>query len=135
MAREGRPGPVAWQAGTLRYAWLDASLAAVQAAATLYFQVFCMIRFRPLGRWILPLLLVAACAQAPVQEMSDARQALQAARAVAEKEIDVARLQQAERTLREAESALEAGRYADARRQAEAARAEALEVRQRATAE
>lgn len=94
-----------------------------------------MIRFRPLGRWILPLLLVAACAQAPVQEMSDARQALQAARAVAEKEVDVARLQQAERTLREAESALEAGRYADARRQAEAARAEALEVRQRATAE
>jgi len=44
-------------------------------------------------------------------------------------------LQQAERILREAESALEAGRYADARRQAEAARAEALAVRQRATAD
>jgi HEPN domain-containing protein len=94
-----------------------------------------MIRFRLLGRWVLPLLLVAACAQAPVQEMSDARQALQAARAVVEKEADVVRLQQAERTLREAESALEAGRYADARRQAEAAKTEAVEVRQRAAAD
>jgi len=94
-----------------------------------------MIRFRSLGMWLVPLLLVVACAQAPVQEMSDARQALQAAHAVAENEIDVIRLQQAERILREAESALEAGRYADARRQAEAARAEALAVRQRATAD
>jgi len=94
-----------------------------------------MIRFRSLGMWLVPLLLVVACAQAPVQEMSDARQALQAAHAVVENEIDVIRLQQAERILREAESALEAGRYADARRQAEAARAEALAVRQRATAD
>lgn len=85
-----------------------------------------------LRRLLVPLLLVAACAQAPVQEMSDARQAIQAARAVVEEAPDRAQLENAEQAMREAEAALEAGRYAEARRLAAAARDDALAVRDRA---
>ncbi len=94
-------------------------------------QIRMALRF-PLRRLLLALLLVTACAQVPVQEMSDARQALQAARAVAEGPGDLARLDTAGRLLREAEAALEAGRYADARRLANAARVGANEVREAA---
>lgn len=89
---------------------------------------------RLLRRLLFPLLLVAACAQAPVQEMSDARQAIQAARAVVQQPADRAQLENAERNLRDAEAALEAGRYAEARRHAASAKADALEVRERAEA-
>ena len=76
--------------------------------------------------------LAAACAQAPVQEMSDARQALQAAREVATRPADQAELKTVERELQEAEKALEAGRYDDARRHAQAAKSGAVTVRERA---
>ena len=81
---------------------------------------------------LLSLLLVVACAGAPVQEMSDARQAIHAARDYAERPADRADLAEAERMLREAEAALEARRYDDARRLAEAAREGATAVRERA---
>lgn len=77
--------------------------------------------------------LTAACAGAPVQEMSDARQAIHAAQALAEHPADRAELAAAERMLREAEAALEARRYDDARRLADAARDGATAVRERAT--
>jgi hypothetical protein len=80
----------------------------------------------------LVLLALAACAQAPVQEMSDARQAIQAAREVAESPADRDALAAAEAQMERAESALEAGRYDDARRHAADVKMRALEVRERA---
>ena len=73
------------------------------------------------------------CVQAPVQEMSDARQALAAAREVARDDLDRADIERAEQLLDDAEAALEAGRYSDARIDAGSAREMAIEVRERAT--
>jgi len=81
---------------------------------------------------LLPLVLLVACATAPVQEMSDARQAIQAARAVARQPAEQEQIDAAARQLHEAEAALEARRYDDARRMANAARAAAIAVRERA---
>ncbi len=82
---------------------------------------------------LVSMLLVASCAQAPVQEMSDARQAIQAARGVANAPLDRQDLVAAEKLLREAEAALEAHRYDDARRLASGARDGATAVRERAS--
>lgn len=82
---------------------------------------------------LLSLLLVASCAQAPVQEMSDARQAIHAAQGVANAPQDRQDLAAAVKLLREAEAALEAHRYDDAARLASAARDGATEVRERAS--
>lgn len=83
---------------------------------------------------LLLLPLAVACAQAPVQEMSDARQAIQAARAHAEGPASRADLAAAEQLLRDAEAALEARRYDDARSLASAARDGATAVREQAGA-
>jgi len=82
---------------------------------------------------LLSLLLIAGCARAPVQEMSDARQAIQAAEGVANASQDRQDLAAAEKLLRDAEAALEAHRYDDARRLASAARDGATAVRERAS--
>ncbi|HEY5719433.1 MAG TPA: hypothetical protein VIX81_01200 [Gammaproteobacteria bacterium] len=90
---------------------------------------------RTLSR-LLPLPLLAAlwagCAQAPVQQMSDARQAIDTARTSVTVPAHLEQLRAAEALLREAEVALEAGRYQAAREAAESARRTALEVRAKA---
>lgn len=75
-------------------------------------------------------LLLSACASAPVQEMSDARQAIAAARAVISHESQAMR--DAERLLEEAELHLRDGHYARAREIAIQARWLAIQARQQA---
>ena len=75
-------------------------------------------------------LLLFACVSAPVQEMSDARQAIQAAKeagAGAQPNSQV-NLEKAESLLKEAELALENGEYKKARSTAIEARNEALQA-------
>ena len=77
---------------------------------------------------VLTLSLLAACAAAPVQEMSDARQAVVAAEAAGAEEFAPSRLGSARTYLKSAESKLEQHHFTGARRDAQAAREEALEA-------
>jgi len=86
-------------------------------------------KFRPL---LLTLLVLAGCSAAPVQEMSDARQALQAAHAAGGADASPAELLQAEQLLEQAQQALELGDYGRAREAALTAKRTAMEVRERA---
>lgn len=79
------------------------------------------------------ILLLAACATAPVQEMSDARQAIRSAEAAGAIQHSPDMLQAAQRLLREAQARLETGAYDDARRYALDARDEAIKAREKAT--
>lgn len=72
--------------------------------------------------------LLAACASAPVQEMSDARQAIQAAEQAGADKIAPSALGDARALLTEAETQLQDGRYYAARRNAIGAKAKALEA-------
>jgi len=74
------------------------------------------------------LFLFAGCASAPVQEMSDARQAIQAAKEAGASAETQPNLQKAENLLKEAESALENGEYKKAKLTATEARNEALKA-------
>ena len=74
-----------------------------------------------------------ACATAPVQEMSDARQAIQAAKSVGADENTQSNLVQAKKFLEKAEHALHVGEYKVARVNALAAKEEALQAQQFAT--
>lgn len=76
------------------------------------------------------LLLLAGCAMAPVQEMSDARQALLAAEEAGATEHARDTLAHARAYLGRAEQALAAQEYDRARKQAELARAAAREARE-----
>ena len=78
-------------------------------------------------------LSLAACATVPVQEMSDARQAIRSAEAVGAARRSPDRLSAAQRLLREAQAYLETGAYDQARRYALDARAEAIKARENAT--
>src|SRR5262245_50299767 len=71
--------------------------------------------------WALP-----GCAGAPVQEMSDARQAISAARAAGAAESAPEPLAQATELLTNAEQALQKHDYRTARRKAEEAHAQAI---------
>ncbi len=73
-------------------------------------------------------MLLAGCASAPTQEMSDARQALSAAHAVGAAEHASENVQQAEQLLDKAARELEQGDFGGAREDAEAARAEAIKA-------
>jgi len=80
---------------------------------------------------VLVLLFVAGCASAPVQEMSDARQAIQAAKENNASNVSTQEnLVRAETLLKEAESALENGEYKKARLTATEARNEAIKAQQ-----
>ena len=90
-------------------------------------------------RWISALLLaltavgLPACAGAPVQEMSNARQAIKAARDAGAERIAPQVLGEAQSLLQQAEDSLQKRAYRDARRDAVAAHhkaAEALETAQ-----
>ena len=76
------------------------------------------------------ILTLTACVAAPVQEMSDARQAIYSAEAVGAAQRSPETLSAAQRLLREAQAQLEAGAYNDARRHALDAREEAIRARE-----
>lgn len=84
----------------------------------IYASVFCAV-------------LLVACTAAPVQEMSDARQAIQAAQ-TAVKEGKQHNLAKAKQLLGQAEEALEDGEYNEARLNAVAAKEQALQAQQNA---
>ena len=84
---------------------------------------------------LLSSLLIFGCASAPIQEMSDARQAINAARQVMGASTSAALredFQRAETLLEDAETQLRAGEYSKARRYAEEAKLLAIEARERA---
>jgi len=81
------------------------------------------------------MLVFAACQTAPpVQEMSDARQAIMVAKEAGAEEHAAADLQEAENFLQSAESSLSTRNYATARRDAVQAKAKALEALQHSEA-
>lgn len=73
--------------------------------------------------------LVTACATAPVQEMSNARQALDAAKSAGADQHAPTTYQQAETLLKKAEQDLAAHEYSSARDNADAARDAAIKAR------
>jgi hypothetical protein len=73
-------------------------------------------------------LALAACAGAPVQEMSNARQAIRAARDAGAEKTAPQKLNEAEALLIRAEDSLERRAYGEARRNAKAARDKAAEA-------
>lgn len=68
------------------------------------------------------------CAGAPVQEMSNARQAIKAARDAGAQQVAPQKLNEAQSLLEQAESSLQKGAYAAARRSAIAARSKAADA-------
>jgi hypothetical protein len=91
-------------------------------------------RARRLARWtVIASLatvgtLVAACAGAPVQEMSDTRQTIRAAEHAGAERVAPAPLAEAREGLRRAEDSLKQRDYRAARREAETAHAKAVEA-------
>jgi hypothetical protein len=94
--------------------------------------------FKVLPRFLQPLLLavtllsgavLAGCAGAPVQEMSNARQAVKAAERAGAATAAPEVMGEARLRLKSAESHLRRGEYRDARDEAELARAKAVEAR------
>ncbi|HAS52250.1 MAG TPA: hypothetical protein DCS21_11115 [Gammaproteobacteria bacterium] len=80
------------------------------------------------------ILALTACATAPpVQEMSDARQAIRAAEAVGAAQYAPENLTEAQALLRKAQTDLETGAYETARRYALDARVQAIKARQTAS--
>ena len=77
---------------------------------------------------VLAALALAACAGAPVQEMSNARQAIRAARDAGAEKTAPQELNEAEALLNRAEDSLERRAYREARRNAIAARDKAAEA-------
>lgn len=90
------------------------------------------MRFRIFKAWRLAILIVvlvfAACAGAPVQEMSNARQAVAAARQLGAEHIAAKDMAEAERLLQSAQTALDIGDYATARADAIRARNQAVKA-------
>jgi len=81
-------------------------------------------------RFAVAILALAACATAPVQEMSDARQAIRSAEAVGALQRSPQTLMEAQHLLREAQTHLESGAYEDARQYALDARRQAIKARE-----
>jgi len=80
------------------------------------------------GFHILLLMLLIGCVAAPVQEMSDARQAIQAAKEAGASPDSQSNLDKAESLLKEAEAALESGEYGIAKDTATEARNAAIKA-------
>lgn len=93
---------------------------------------FMILIQRPAVYLILLGLLQVGCAGAPVQEMSDARQSIQAAKVVSKGVESDKHLKTAESLLLKAQVALEAGDYGAARKNANEARELAIRVQQQA---
>jgi len=80
----------------------------------------------------LAMLALVACATAPVQEMSDARQAIRSAEAAGAAQRSLTTLQEAQHSLQAAQTQLETGAYENARRYALDARDKAIKAREQA---
>ena len=92
-------------------------------------------RSRSFALWLLVCIAaVVGCAGAPVQEMSNARQAVRAAEKAGASTLAPELLTEARQALRSAESHLRQGEYRTARDAAELARAKAVEARRVADA-
>jgi hypothetical protein len=90
---------------------------------------FSIPRVRKLASALLLVVALSACATAPpVQEMSDARQAIAAAREAGAEEHAAGQLSEAETRLHSAEDYLQSRRYWDARREAVGAKDKAIEA-------
>jgi hypothetical protein len=90
---------------------------------------------RSFAMWLLlGAALAAGCAGAPVQEMSNARQAVRAAERAGAQQHAPQLMGEAKQALRAAETHLKKGEYGTAREEAEQARAKAVEARQVAEA-
>ena len=76
------------------------------------------------------LVLITACAGAPVQEMSDARQAIHSAEEAGAERYSPQQLREARNLLEKAQTNLEVGAYFDAKQLALEARAKAIQARQ-----
>ena len=83
---------------------------------------------------LLVALLLAACAPAPVQEMSEARQAIEAARAAGAQQHAWPQFEEANELLDSAQQLLNERRFRDARRSASQARDAAIRARETAEA-
>ena len=81
------------------------------------------------------LAIVTSCANAPVQEMSDARQAIRSAEEAGAARYSPQQLQAALQLLEQAQSSLETGAYLSARRLALDARDRAIQAREQASSE
>lgn len=81
---------------------------------------------------MLLLLLIAACSAMPAQQMSDARQAIQAADQVNAQEKAPAEYQEARRLLDQAQAEIRMNNYRQAKRLADAAKKAALEAHRQA---
>lgn len=79
---------------------------------------------------VLLLMLGAACGSAPVQEMSEARQAIDAARAAGAEQHAVEQYHKAQTLLKNAEQLLNDHHFSRARRSAAEARDEAVRARE-----
>ncbi len=86
------------------------------------------LKFTSLAFTLSLTVLLFSCVSAPVQEMSDARQAIQAAKEAGADNSNDANLQKAQTLLEKAEQALENGEYKKARSTAIEARNEALQA-------
>lgn len=89
---------------------------------------------KPIILWTV-LVAAAACVSAPVQEMSDARQAIRAAENAGAAQRASSQLDAAYQLLKRAQRNLESGDYSDARRFAVDAKEKAVEARQQAEVE
>jgi len=87
-----------------------------------------------IGIIVLLLVALSACASAPVQEMSDARQAIAVAREAGAANLAASDLAEAERYLESAQDKLNRRAYSLARRDAEQAKVKALDALARAKA-
>lgn len=87
-----------------------------------------MNRFLRRGFAVVLGLQLAGCAGLPAQEMSDARQAIRAARDAGAHRVAPATLEDAQSRLQRAETALRAGDYREARREASEAAGRAREA-------
>jgi sialic acid synthase SpsE len=75
---------------------------------------------------VIVILTLSACAGAPVQEMSNARQAIRAARDAGAENVAAQEFTEARALLERAEASLQSREYRDARRNAVAARGKAV---------
>ncbi len=93
---------------------------------------FCIDGLKRSAVAVLLTVLLCGCVTAPVQEMSDARQALQAAQAAHAAVIASEVYAAAQQQLQHAQAAIDKGDYRVAERHAKQARALAIEARQQA---
>lgn len=87
--------------------------------------------FKKFGFLVFVALLLVACVSAPVQEMSDARQAIRAAREAGAATHSSAKFNDASEALEKAENKLEVGSYFEAKRYAIDARKKAIQALER----